>query len=51
MGDRWFRQEYLCEFVASEDLLFDIDLVKSRFTDCEPLFPNGVYPESGVWPR
>jgi hypothetical protein len=44
MGDRWFRQEYLCEFVATEDLLFDMDLVMSRFTDCEPLFPGGIWP-------
>jgi hypothetical protein len=44
LGDRWFRQEYLCEFVASEDLLFDMDLVRARFTDCEPLLPGGVWP-------
>ena len=44
IGDRWFRQEYLCEFVASEGMLFDMDLVTSRFTDCEPLFPGGVWP-------
>jgi hypothetical protein len=50
MGDRWFRQEYLCEFVGTEDLLFDMDLVLSRFTDCEPLFPDGIFPGSGLWP-
>ena len=45
LGDRWFRQEYLCEFLAGEDALFDIDLVKSRITDaCQPLFPNGIFP-------
>jgi hypothetical protein len=45
LGDRMFRQEYMCEFLAAEDALFDIDLVMSRITDaCEPLFPNGVFP-------
>ena len=42
LGDRMFRQEYLGEFLAAEDALFDIDLVKSRITDtCDPLFPHG----------
>lgn len=27
MGDRWFRQEYLCEFTATSAALFDRDLV------------------------
>jgi hypothetical protein len=44
MGDRCFRQEYLCEFISSEDMLFDMELVMSRFTDCEPLFPGGLWP-------
>ena len=45
LGDRLFRQEYLCEFLAAEDALFDIDLVRSRITDaCEPLFPGGIWP-------
>ncbi len=45
LGDRMFRQEYLCEFLAAEDALFDIDLVKSHITGaCEPLFPGGVWP-------
>ena len=44
LGDRWFRQEYLCEFLSAEDALFDIDLVMSRITAaCEPLFPGGVW--------
>jgi hypothetical protein len=44
LGDRWFRQEYLCEFIAAEDMLFDIDLVLSRINpDVKPLFPGGVF--------
>jgi hypothetical protein len=29
MGDRWFRQEYLCEFVDVNDSLFDRELLES----------------------
>jgi hypothetical protein len=45
LGDRWFRQEYLCEFLATEDMLFDIEMVRARFNDdIQPLFPGG-----GLW--
>jgi hypothetical protein len=38
MGERWFRQEYLCEFVAAADSLFDRDLVETAITEeVEPL--------------
>lgn len=33
MGDRWFRQEYGCEFTQSEDRLFDLELIQSAITD------------------
>ena len=33
LGDRCFRQEYLCEFVDSVSGLFDRDLVERAFTD------------------
>jgi hypothetical protein len=33
MGDRWFRQEYLCEFVDSVSGVFDRDLVERAITD------------------
>ena len=33
MGERSFRQEYLCEFVDSVSGLFDRDLVEGAFTD------------------
>jgi hypothetical protein len=33
MGDRWFRQEYLCEFEDSVSGLFDRELVERAFTD------------------
>jgi hypothetical protein len=29
MGERWFRQEYLCEFEEAEDAVFDADLVRA----------------------
>ncbi len=38
MGDRYFRQEFLCEFVATECAVFDRDLIERAFTDAfEPL--------------
>lgn len=30
-GERWFRQEYLCEYVEPEDLVFDYDDVERMF--------------------
>jgi hypothetical protein len=29
LGDAWFRQEYLCEFTATESQMFDADLVRA----------------------
>ena len=38
MGDRWFRQEYGCEFTESEDGLFSMEEVQAAFSDkFEPL--------------
>jgi hypothetical protein len=38
MGERWFRQEYLCEFEDSVSTVFDTDLVRQAITDeVEPL--------------
>ena len=31
-GDEWFRKEYMCEFVADENALFDRDKVEALFT-------------------
>jgi Terminase large subunit, T4likevirus-type, N-terminal len=43
LGDASFRQEYLCEFVSTEGLLFDVDAVRARISDdVEPLFPGGA---------
>jgi hypothetical protein len=28
MGDRWFRQEYGCEFVGAEGSLFDLEMIR-----------------------
>jgi hypothetical protein len=33
MGDRWFLQEYGCDFTDSEDGVFDRDLVEQAFSD------------------
>jgi hypothetical protein len=38
MGERWFRQEYLCEFVQTEDGVFDRELVETAVSfDFAPL--------------
>jgi hypothetical protein len=38
MGERWFRQEYCCEFVDADESLFDSDLIDAAITkDVEPL--------------
>jgi phage FluMu gp28-like protein len=33
MGDRWFRQEYQCEFVDSVSCVFDRDMLERAITD------------------
>ena len=33
LGDLWFRQEYLCEFVDSVNGVFDRDLIEAAMTD------------------
>jgi len=39
MTERMFRQEYLCEFVETEEQVFPYDLIKSMFSsDVQPLF-------------
>ncbi len=39
MGDRWFRQEYLCEFAANDEALFPEELVRKAIKyDIHPLF-------------
>jgi hypothetical protein len=39
MGERWFRQEYLCEFADTDDTVFDSALVDAAITDrVQPLF-------------
>ena len=39
LGDRWFRQEYLCEFLESDDVLFRREMIERAFTDeVKPLF-------------
>jgi len=39
MGDRWFRQEYLCEFAANEETLFPEELIRKAIKyDIKPLF-------------
>ncbi|HEY9247517.1 MAG TPA: terminase family protein [Rariglobus sp.] len=38
MADRYFRQEYLCEFVQGDDAVFDRELIERAFSDeFEPL--------------
>jgi Terminase large subunit, T4likevirus-type, N-terminal len=39
LGDRWFRQEYLCEFLEADDVLFKREVVERAVTDrVRPLF-------------
>ena len=33
MGERWFRQEYMCEFVDAVSGVFDREMVERAFTD------------------
>lgn len=38
MGERWFRQEYLCEFVETEDGVFDPEMLREAVSnEFEPL--------------
>ena len=42
LGDWWFKQEYLCEFVETVDQVFSYEQVYSAITeDVEPLFIGG----------
>jgi hypothetical protein len=39
LGDFWYRQEYLCEFVETTDQVFGYDVVEAAFTaNVKPLF-------------
>ena len=39
LGERWFRQEYLCEFVDADDAVFRREEIDRAITDeVEPLF-------------
>jgi hypothetical protein len=39
LGEPWFQQEYMCQFIDSDDSLFSHDLVWSAVTpDVRPLF-------------
>ena len=41
LGDRWFRQEYLCEFLDTDTSVFAPELVEACLTDdVRPLFPD-----------
>jgi hypothetical protein len=38
LGERYHRQEYLCEFVETESAVFDMELVRQAITsDVKPL--------------
>ncbi len=43
LGDWWYRQEYQCEFVETQDQVFGYDLVmRAISSEVEPLFGGGV---------
>ena len=37
LGDRWFRQEYLCEFGDDDTRMFPRELVRAALDDLEPM--------------
>jgi hypothetical protein len=40
LGERWFRQEYCCDFAECVDAVFSYaDIVAARSSDIRPLFP------------
>jgi hypothetical protein len=40
LGERWYRQEYLCDFAETFDAVFSWeDIQRARCSDIEPLFP------------
>jgi terminase large subunit-like protein len=42
IGDWWYRQEYLCEFVETDDQVFGYDeVMRAVSSDVPPLFPSG----------
>jgi hypothetical protein len=43
LGDYWFSQEYLCQFRATNDTIFDWDLIHSAVSDeVRPLFTTAT---------
>ena len=43
LGEQYFNQEYMCQFFATRDALFDEELVRRRLcSHAKPLFPNGI---------
>jgi hypothetical protein len=43
LGDYWFSQEYLCQFRATNDAIFDFDLIQQAIDqDIQPLFSAAV---------
>ena len=43
LGDWWYRQEYLCEFVETTDQVFNYDHIMQAITpEVLPLFEGGI---------
>ncbi len=52
IGEWWFRQEYLCEFVDTVDQVFGHDVVMGALSaDVAPLFVPGTLPPATDGPR
>ncbi len=52
IGEWWFRQEYLCEFVDTVDQVFGHDVVMGAISaDVAPLFVTGTLPPVTDGPR
>jgi hypothetical protein len=48
LGERWFNQEYMCQFVEAVGQLFSDDAIDAAFRDIAPLFPVAVTPEDAL---
>lgn len=51
-GDWWYRQEYLCEFVETDDQVFATDLVEAALTrEVRPLFEDATVADAEPAPK
>ena len=49
LGDRQYRQEYMCEFISDNHALFDEDLLRSLIRDDIPSLMQRINRENPNW--